>query len=187
VILTTRDTFIWKLNVTPLLLHIKYSSNCGSCTATSPWKSFQWSVNQKNLCTSFVACSRVKVTFTFLQNRSYVILKISRSMPLFCSVTFYVCDAIELNPLNAELNPICHLLALLWAHLILHVSKIRVNELDNCDWLKTNEWPYEWANERKRDRTNGWTSEWPTNRMNGLTGWTIEWIIEKKKYIVPCL
>ena len=31
-----------------------------------------------------------------------------------------------LNPLNAELNPICLLLALLGAHLILHVSRIRV-------------------------------------------------------------
>jgi len=31
------------------------------------------------------------------------------------------------NPLNAELNPICHLLALLGAHHILHLSRIRVN------------------------------------------------------------
>ena len=31
------------------------------------------------------------------------------------------------NPLNAKLNPICHLLALFGAHHILHVSKIRVN------------------------------------------------------------
>jgi len=30
------------------------------------------------------------------------------------------------NPLNAKLNPICHLLALLGAHHILHVSRIRV-------------------------------------------------------------
>jgi hypothetical protein len=30
------------------------------------------------------------------------------------------------NPFNAELNPICHLLALLGAHHILHVSRIRV-------------------------------------------------------------
>jgi len=30
------------------------------------------------------------------------------------------------NPLNAELNPICHLLALLGAHHILHVSRVRV-------------------------------------------------------------
>ena len=31
------------------------------------------------------------------------------------------------NPLSAELNPICHLLALLGTHHILHVSRIRVN------------------------------------------------------------
>jgi len=31
-----------------------------------------------------------------------------------------------LNPLNAKLNPICHLLALLGAHHILHISRIRV-------------------------------------------------------------
>jgi len=31
-----------------------------------------------------------------------------------------------INPLNADLNPICHLLALLGAHHILHASGIRV-------------------------------------------------------------
>jgi hypothetical protein len=31
------------------------------------------------------------------------------------------------NRLNAELNPIFHLLALLGAHHILHVSRVRVN------------------------------------------------------------
>jgi len=31
-----------------------------------------------------------------------------------------------INLLNAELNPICHLLELLGAHPILHVSRIRV-------------------------------------------------------------
>jgi len=30
------------------------------------------------------------------------------------------------NPLNAELNPICHMLALLRAHHILHISRLRV-------------------------------------------------------------
>jgi len=35
------------------------------------------------------------------------------------------------NPLNAELNPICHLLALLEAHHILHVSRVRVKFTDN--------------------------------------------------------
>ena len=32
----------------------------------------------------------------------------------------------DINPLNAELNPICHLLALLGAHHIFHVSVLRV-------------------------------------------------------------
>jgi len=35
------------------------------------------------------------------------------------------------NPLNAKLNPICHLLALLGAHPILHVSRIRVKAFFN--------------------------------------------------------
>jgi predicted metal-dependent peptidase len=37
----------------------------------------------------------------------------------FCGLYF--------NPLNADLNPIRHLLALLGAHHILHVNRIRVN------------------------------------------------------------
>ena len=36
---------------------------------------------------------------------------------------------VMLNPLNAELNPICYLLALLGAHHFLHVSRIRVKSL----------------------------------------------------------
>ena len=35
----------------------------------------------------------------------------------------------HINPLNAELNPICYLLALLGAHHFLHVSRIRVKLL----------------------------------------------------------
>ena len=38
----------------------------------------------------------------------------------------------ELNPLNAELNPIYHLLALWGTRHILHVSRIRVNSLREC-------------------------------------------------------
>ena len=34
---------------------------------------------------------------------------------------------VELNPLNAELNPICHLLALLGGATIVVVSRLRVN------------------------------------------------------------
>ena len=38
-----------------------------------------------------------------------------------------------LNPLNAKLNSICHLLALLGAHHIFHVSRIRVNLMEKKD------------------------------------------------------
>jgi hypothetical protein len=34
-----------------------------------------------------------------------------------------------INPLNAELNPLCYLLALLGAHHFLHVSRIKVKSL----------------------------------------------------------
>jgi hypothetical protein len=34
-----------------------------------------------------------------------------------------------IDPLNAELNTICHLLALLRAHHIFHVSRIRVKRI----------------------------------------------------------
>jgi hypothetical protein len=32
-----------------------------------------------------------------------------------------------INPLNVELNPTCHLLALLGAHPILHISRIKLS------------------------------------------------------------
>ena len=43
----------------------------------------------------------------------------------------YMLDLLSVvfNPLNPELNPICHLLALLGAHHFLHVSRIRVKLL----------------------------------------------------------
>ena len=40
-----------------------------------------------------------------------------------------VSHPIRLNPLKAELNPIRHLLALLGAHHILNISRIRVKSL----------------------------------------------------------
>jgi hypothetical protein len=43
---------------------------------------------------------------------------------LYCSGS-----EVQFNPLNAKLNPICHLLEMLAAHPILHVSRIKVNTL----------------------------------------------------------
>jgi hypothetical protein len=39
------------------------------------------------------------------------------------------------NPLNAELNPICHLLAFLGAHHIFHVRRIKVNKEQILLWF----------------------------------------------------
>jgi hypothetical protein len=40
-----------------------------------------------------------------------------------------------INPLNAKLNPICHLLVLLGAHHILHISRIRVKTAWPTDFI----------------------------------------------------
>jgi len=40
------------------------------------------------------------------------------------------------NPLNAKLNHICHLLALLVDHLILHISRIRVKYSGSLNLLE---------------------------------------------------
>jgi len=42
-----------------------------------------------------------------------------------------------LNPLNAELNPICHLLTLLGARHIPHISRVRVKEMGwkGVEWI----------------------------------------------------
>jgi hypothetical protein len=51
---------------------------------------------------------------------SKIILQLIRGGTLF---------NISFNPLNAELNPIRHLLALVGAHHIVHVSRIRVKHV----------------------------------------------------------
>ena len=57
----------------------------------------------------------------------FLLRRIERHEILLITATTYVVYLPSFNPLNAELNPICHLLALLGAHHILHVSRIRVN------------------------------------------------------------
>jgi hypothetical protein len=52
------------------------------------------------------------------------------------TVALLVTKFLHFNPLNAKLYPICHLLALLGAHLILHVSRIRVNDNDSSLHVK---------------------------------------------------
>jgi len=52
-----------------------------------------------------------------------ILLEMRTHSKLTCNIY----NRVHFNPLNAELNPICHLLALLGAHHILHVSRVRVN------------------------------------------------------------
>jgi len=54
------------------------------------------------------------------------------------------------NPLNAELNPICYLLALLGAHHFLHVSRIRVNDAEYGAYVMSSR-----VNVDKRDSSRG--------------------------------
>jgi len=43
-----------------------------------------------------------------------------------------------LNPLNAELNPICHMLALLGGATMVVVSRLRVKAMMDRQWLHLN-------------------------------------------------
>jgi hypothetical protein len=42
----------------------------------------------------------------------------------------------DINPLNAELNPICHLLTLLGGATIVVVSRLRVKRTENTIFMK---------------------------------------------------
>ena len=71
----------------------------------------------------------------YLLNKSSAYLWALRNMPPCVHhflVTLIICLSLShsLNPLNTKLNPICHLLALLEAHHILHVSRMRVNNYE---------------------------------------------------------
>ena len=67
---------------------------------------------------------------------------VKHQLELYSKVPVYICGqgygdisltdmsyALNINPLNAELNPICCLLALLGAHHFFHISIIRVKSL----------------------------------------------------------
>jgi hypothetical protein len=49
-----------------------------------------------------------------------------RGLLMFTNIVFNILVFLKVNPLNTELKPICHVLALLESHHILHVSGLRV-------------------------------------------------------------
>jgi hypothetical protein len=92
------------------------------------------------------------------------------------------------NPSNPELNPICHLLALLGVHLFLHVSRIRVKYhndyitkcLEERKWLTPAKilkfyWNCRQRGRKRVERTNGywtiidvWWFQWPRGLRRGF-------------------
>ena len=89
-----------------------------------------------NLNSNPTTCSEISdcaFTFTFLHGQRIFKLKFSRGRKkqVWDIVTMWVSFLSSVpgfKPLNVELNPICHLLALLGVH-FLHVSRIRVKPL----------------------------------------------------------
>jgi hypothetical protein len=88
--------------------------------------------NYRQFILNSLTLSDVFLVFSFLYNCVYFCM--------FCMLWF--------NPLNTELNPICHLLSLLGAHHILHISRVRVNSaiyvfllLCLCIHIRRSQWP----------------------------------------------
>ena len=78
------------------------------------------------------ACRKIKGNSWF--SRSVVGLSqhkeqggLTAGQPTGSTFGTYLAHCLQLNPLNAEVNPICHLLTLLGAHPIFHISRISVN------------------------------------------------------------
>ena len=98
-----------------------------------------WSSNYEGrmllgcIMTLLTACLRNSQFFRFSWIISFVEHKICLPQELPPGPTNPACNLtshffkIWLNPLNAKLNPICHLVALLGTHHILHISRIRVH------------------------------------------------------------
>jgi len=78
------------------------------------------------VCASNFASKYRQVPFNALCVTSLKTVKFFR---IFVQMIISYLLKIHFNPLNAQLNPICHLLALLGAHHIFHVGGLRVNIL----------------------------------------------------------
>jgi len=97
----------------------------------------------------FVDCFFFQLLLVFCERNSLTHTSYQNQLHVFCCRFFTICCFVisamftvyfvamcftkkslsiyKVNPLNAELNPICHLLALLGTHHIFHVSGLRVN------------------------------------------------------------
>jgi hypothetical protein len=77
-----------------------------------------------SIVTILAELSELLIFTTFEWGGPGNVISSSRKISIHCPTT--ECFELTFNPLNAELNPICHLLALLGAHPIFHISRIKV-------------------------------------------------------------
>ena len=96
---------------------------CSKCH----WVSIQQMFLGENAA-SVLGCQSSKISWVLMQ---WVLFGVMKANVLGCQRSKFFWVSVQFNPLNAELNPICHFLALLGAHHILHVSRIRVK----CSWV----------------------------------------------------
>jgi hypothetical protein len=93
--------------------------------------------------TKIAVSVQVKTWHRFTKTSSYWALLFveCQEAPLIfhlINIVFTSCRlAYRINALNDVLNPICHLLALLGAHHILHISRVRVNVTLSADGRHT--------------------------------------------------
>jgi hypothetical protein len=95
------------------------------------WLDDKWIMNWKQNGSTAICCSLGDCGIHSFSSLSYDRSKASSkaSSPHSAIQSFLLQMRVSspfLNPLNAKLNPICHLLVLLGAHPILHVSRIKV-------------------------------------------------------------
>ena len=129
---------------------------CCSCWMCRPWYVLlsDWILNVnwpkvKYNCSWGVCiechttCLRINIPVMWIsgvqwEDRSYksrfLLFHLCIGITITCSDNYVLFR--NINPLNAELNPICYLLALLGAHHFLHVSRIRVNTSTHCSGCK---------------------------------------------------
>jgi len=117
---------------------------CGIWVCTSSLSSFgAWDMASAIIVSGvFCTCQFRNVLSSNAENSGFEICsnmcgcinfeQVLYTRPVICCIPTH-CN-IGFNPLNAELNPICHLLALLGAHHILHVSGVRVKQ--DADFCK---------------------------------------------------
>ena len=134
----TYNVTLWSVRVTKAAVEAQQCILCVCCWA-------HVTVRYIKILTVAQQCLYVKLISPTIMNRAFCPVLHRNTIMFVCSFSFCrrargtvdqlclsaavkLCTRTEgINPLNAELNPIRHLLALVGARHIVHVSRVRVN------------------------------------------------------------